>query len=190
MAIQPKMAHWVFGYGSLMWRPGFDYVERQPARLHGYHRAFCVYSHVHRGTPDRPGLVLGLDRGGSCKGVAFRIADRDWPHVVRYLSEREQVTAVYVDVRVPVRLLDGGGREPVTALTYIADRQHYQYAGVLDTEHQARIVLGGRGRSGPNEEYLERTVAHLEELGIHDPKLTAVRDRVRTLMPAAQAHLE
>src|SRR5436305_15171687 len=85
---------WVFGYGSLMWRPGFEFVERVPARLIGEHRALCVYSFVHRGTPEKPGLVLGLDRGGACRGVAFRVAAEHRASSVGYLREREQVTSV------------------------------------------------------------------------------------------------
>ncbi len=172
--------HWIFGYGSLMWRPGFEYAERQEARLHGYHRAFCVYSHVHRGTPERPGLVLGLDRGGSCRGVAFRVTPEVWPAAYRYLQEREQVTAVYRDVFTPVRLLESGTTAPA-ALTFVVDRTHHQYAGMLSIEAQAEIVAGAVGRSGANPDYLDRTVDHLDEMGIHDASLRAVRARVRAM---------
>ncbi len=175
--------YWVFGYGSLMWRPGFDHLEAVPARLFGYHRAFCVYSHVHRGTPERPGLVLGLDRGGSCRGMAFRVAPQDWSAVTDYLREREQVTAVYQDIAAAVALSDPARPPRLRALTFIADRTHHQYAGVLSVEAQADLVLSGHGRSGPNVEYLERTLAHLEELGVHDANLTAVQARVRALRP-------
>src|SRR3954468_20431888 len=107
---------WVFAYGSLMWRPGFSYVERTPARLIGYHRALCVLSHVHRGTPERPGLVLGLDRGGRCHGVAFRVAASEAAATLAYLREREQVTSVYIERGLPVRLRDGG---EIRALAYV-----------------------------------------------------------------------
>ena len=119
---------WVFGYGSLMWRPGFPFVESGPGRLRGYHRSLCVLSHVHRGTPERPGLVLGLDRGGSCRGMAFRVAGPDAASTLAYLREREQVTAVYVE-RVLGVTLDDGRR--IAAVTYLVDRRHPQYAGRL-----------------------------------------------------------
>src|SRR3982750_2174414 len=118
---------WVFGYGSLIWRPGFDHLERQPARLIGAHRALCVLSHVHRGTPERPGLVLGLDRGGTCRGIAYRTAAKDRDATIAYLREREQVTAVYREPMRPV-LLDGDPRRRVQALCFVVDRSHPQYA--------------------------------------------------------------
>ncbi|MEP5262201.1 MAG: gamma-glutamylcyclotransferase, partial [Nitratireductor sp.] len=121
---------WVFGYGSLMWRPGFEYEERRAALLRGYHRAFCVYSHVHRGTPEKPGLVFGLDAGGSCRGVAFRVEGARAADVKRYLQAREQVTLVYRDVVKPVELVDDGLR--VEALCFVVDRAHEQYAGRID----------------------------------------------------------
>ena len=122
---------WVFGYGSLMWRPGFDFVERVDARLIGAHRALCVYSFVHRGTPERPGLVLGLDRGGACRGIAFRVAAAKRAETVAYLRAREQVTMVYREFVRPVRLKTNPERA-VPALCYMVDRSHPQYAGRLD----------------------------------------------------------
>ncbi len=154
---------WIFGYGSLMWRPGFAFVERREARAFGYHRAFCVYSHVHRGTPDRPGLVLGLARGGSCRGMAFGVADSDWQDVLAYLRAREQATAVYLEREVSVTLNDG---TRVRATTYVADPAHHQYAGQLELEEQLRLVRQGVGQSGANPEYVESTVRHLEDMGI------------------------
>ncbi|MEN3975628.1 gamma-glutamylcyclotransferase [Emcibacter sp. SYSU 3D8] len=161
---------WVFGYGSLMWRPGFDYLEAQPARLHGFHRSFCVYSWHHRGTRQQPGLVLGLDRGGSCLGRAYRIAPENAGAVVDYLDEREMVTAVYRPVRHVVRL---PGRM-VAARAYVVDRGHPQYAGKLSLEEQARQIDGARGVSGVNIDYLASTVAHLDEMGISDGPLHRV----------------
>jgi cation transport protein ChaC len=161
---------WVFGYGSLMWRPGFAFAERRPARLAGHHRALCVYSHVHRGTPERPGLVLGLDRGGSCRGVAFRVAPGEEASTLAYLRERELVTNVYVEAERRVRLLDGGGDE-VTATCYLVDRAHGQYAGKLPRERQLAMVRGSRGRSGANPDYVIATHEHLLGLGIVDPVL-------------------
>jgi len=166
---------WVFGYGSLMWRPGFAHVETQRARLHGYRRALCVTSHVHRGTPERPGLVLGLDRGGSCLGLAFRVPGDLRDEVVGYLRARELVTLVYVERLLPVRL-DGGGTVP--ALTYVVDRGHEQYAGALDVDEAARRVSGAVGMSGANEEYVLNTVAHLKALGIRDHWLDGVAEKL------------
>ncbi|MGB3021198.1 MAG: gamma-glutamylcyclotransferase, partial [Methyloceanibacter sp.] len=137
---------WVFGYGSLMWRPGFPFSETAPALLKGAHRALCVYSIVHRGTHAEPGLVLGLDRGGACRGVAFRVAAGAEAETVAYLREREQVTDVYVEARRPVRLLDGSGRA-MRALCYLVDRHHDQYAGRLSLEAQIRIIQSGKGQA-------------------------------------------
>jgi cation transport protein ChaC len=162
---------WVFGYGSLMWRPGFAHVETARARLHGFRRSLCVYSWVHRGTERRPGLVLGLDRGGSCIGMAFRVPNELREEVLAYLRERELVTNVYLERFVPVRLENGHG---VIALCYVVDRAHTQYAGSLTVEEAAGIVSGGVGQSGRNEDYLFNTVDHLQALGIRDHWLEGV----------------
>ena len=166
---------WVFGYGSLIWRPGFPYVERRIARLVGAHRALCVYSWVHRGTESEPGLVLGLDRGGTCRGVAFRVAPEDWEGVVAYLRAREQVTSVYLERVRPVRFDDGTA---ATALAYLVDRAHPQYAGKLDEETQFRLVSGARGQSGENRDYVLNTAAHLAELGMPDAALERLARRL------------
>ena len=152
---------WVFGYGSLMWRPGFDYVERVDARLIGAHRALCVYSFVHRGTPERPGLVLGLDRGGACRGIAFRVAAAKRAETVAYLRAREQVTMVYREFVRPVRLKTSPERV-VPALCYMVDRSHPQYAGRLTLDQQVHHVRQGHGQSGNNRDYVIATVAALE----------------------------
>jgi glutathione-specific gamma-glutamylcyclotransferase len=162
---------WVFGYGSLMWRPGFPYLERRHARIHGYHRALCVFSHVHRGTPEKPGLVLGLDRGGRCHGVAFRVAPGEMEATVAYLREREQVTSVYVERHVPARLDDG---RDVQALAYVVDRRHPQYAGRLPPEDLYRLVKQGIGQSGANPDYVRSTYAHLQDMGVADPILARI----------------
>ncbi|MBF9232780.1 gamma-glutamylcyclotransferase [Microvirga alba] len=159
---------WVFGYGSLMWRPGFPFVESRHAQLSGYHRSLCVFSHVHRGTPDNPGLVLGLDRGGRCHGVAFRVVKEEAESTVHYLREREQVTAVYLERRLPVRLDDG---RAVTALAYVADRKHEQYAGRLSFDAVLALVRQGHGVSGPNPDYVRSTHEHLLGMGVVDPLL-------------------
>src|ERR1700753_2211982 len=144
---------WVFGHGSLMWKPGFSFVERVPARLIGEHRALCVYSFVHRGTPEKPGLVLGLDRGGACRGVAFRVAEKNAKATVAYLRAREQVTSVYREVKRSVWLEDDA-RQRISALAYVVDRGHVQYAGRLTLADQLRYVKQGFGRSGNNRDYV------------------------------------
>ncbi len=166
---------WVFGYGSLIWRPGFAHVETRRARLHGYRRALCVYSHVHRGTPQRPGLVLGLDHGGSCIGLAFRVPGELRDEVVGYLRARELVTNVYLERVLKVHIDDGA---PVEAVTYVVDRHHEQYAGVLDAAEAARVVSGAVGQSGNNEDYVSNTLRHLEALGIRDHWLEDVGRRM------------
>ena len=163
--LQGQGEFWVFGYGSLMWRPGFPFEERQGARLKGFHRSLCVYSHVHRGTPDMPGLVLGLDRGGSCRGVAFRVGAAHQAETVAYLREREQVTSVYLE-RVVTVTLDEGRR--VRALCYVADRSHAQYAGRLSQAELLRLVRQGRGISGANPDYVCQTHALLMDMGVRD----------------------
>ena len=161
---------WVFGYGSLMWRPGFDYLEKVPARLIGEHRALCVYSFDHRGTPERPGLVLGLDRGGACRGIAYRVAASLRGDTIAYLRGREQTTKVYREVMRSV-WLDNEPRERVSALTYVADRGHVQYAGRLPLAEQLRIVQRGHGRSGNNRDYVLSTVKAIEAEGFRDAPL-------------------
>ena len=167
---------WIFGYGSLMWDPGFPWAERHPALVRGYHRAFCIWSHKYRGTPERPGLVLGLDLGGSCRGMAYRVRDRDVAAVMAYLHEREMLHYVYLQGRLRAHLPDG--RE-VRAHAYIADRSHDRYAGRLDPGEAARIIAAGRGERGSNRRYLENTVDHLDELGVPDGPL----HRIRELLP-------
>src|SRR3954449_6587268 len=161
---------WVFGYGSLMWKPGFEFVEQVPARLIGEHRALCVYSFVHRGTPEKPGLVLGLDRGGACRGVAFRVAEKNSAATIANLREREQVTSVYREVKRSV-WLENEARQRVSALVYVVDRGHVQYAGRLSLAEQLRHVLQGHGQSGVNRDYVLATVKAIEAAGFRDAPL-------------------
>jgi glutathione-specific gamma-glutamylcyclotransferase len=167
---------WVFGYGSLMWRPGFSFLEQRQGLVRGWSRHLCVYSHIYRGTPERPGLVLGLDRGGSCHGVAFRIAPSQWPATLGYLRERELVTAVYLerDVR-----LDFGAGASATALTYVADRRHAQYAGRLERSRLLELVGDSHGQAGANAEYVLNTQEHLAALAIHDCELEWLAGELR-----------
>ena len=161
---------WVFGYGSLMWRPGFQFAEQAPARLKGAHRALCVYSVVHRGTEADPGLVLGLDKGGACTGIAFRVAPGVEDETVAYLRAREQVTSVYREVMRSV-WLENDARQRVSALAYVVDRGHVQYAGRLSLAEQLRHVLQGHGQSGVNRDYVVATVKAIEAEGFRDAPL-------------------
>jgi cation transport protein ChaC len=158
---------WVFGYGSLMWQPEFPFEERALATIHGYHRSFCVYSHIWRGTREKPGLVLGLDNGGSCRGVAYRVRADQAATTVEYLIRREMVTRVYIPRWVTARI----GTRVVRAHTYTAAHNHVQYAGKLSDETALRHILQGHGRGGANTEYLKNTVGRLEALGIVDGPL-------------------
>ncbi len=166
---------WVFAYGSLMWRPGFEFLESVTAHLPGARRSLCVWSWVHRGTREHPGLVLGLDRGGSCRGVAYRVAADKRDGVLAYLRERELVTDVYREVFRPVRL-DRPDRPVVRALAYVVDSQHRQYAGRLPPETIFRHVSNSHGRSGANADYVVNTVRHLRSLGFRDPVLEKVAE--------------
>jgi cation transport protein ChaC len=173
--MNPDPAHadddlWVFAYGSLMWRPDFAFLERLEARLLGAHRALCVYSFVHRGTPERPGLVLGLDQGGACRGIAYRVSSQKRRETIAYLRAREQVTSVYREVVRPIWLQ----REPpqrISALCYIVDRGHAQYAGRLSIEQKLHHVRQGHGHSGANRDYVLATVSALEQLGYREGEL-------------------
>ena len=169
-------ASWVFGYGSLMWNPGFPFIEQQPAQLYGFHRSFCMYSQHHRGTPETPGLVLGLDVGGHCPGVAFRVAPKHWPLIYTYLNERELVgDYAYVPKVVEVILTTG----PVAAFTYVANPDHQNYAGALPIDTAVAIILRASGIGGRNQDYLIELVRKLESLGHHDPHLHTLLERVK-----------
>jgi cation transport protein ChaC len=169
---------WVFGYGSLMWRPGFEFVERVPARLIGLHRALCVYSFVHRGTPERPGLVLGLDRGGMCRGIAFRVPARLRQKTIDYLRAREQVTTVYLETVRRIELEEKAKRQ-VRALCFIVDRSHVQYAGRLTLAECVHYVRQGHGSSGHNRDYVLETVTALEQLGYRETELHLIAERLK-----------
>jgi len=163
----PGEDFWVFGYGSLMWHPGFPHLEVRSGRLYGYHRHFCVYSHVYRGTPQRPGLVLGLDRGGSCAGLAYRVPAAEATETMDYLYEREMITGVYLPRWARVGTAEG----PVQAATFVVDTRHEQYTGHLPPERIVDLILQGTGQNGRCVEYLENTVRHLHALGLRDQPL-------------------
>jgi cation transport protein ChaC len=166
---------WVFGYGSLMWKPGFATPETKPARLQGWHRALCIYSEHYRGTPNKPGLILGLLPGGSCRGLAHRLPRAGYAAVRRYLWTREiDNDGVYEEAIRPVHLADG---RVVSALVYLADRRHRQFAGKLAAATAVKLVRQGRGATGSNLAYVRNTVAHLRELGLQDRALEALAGR-------------
>ena len=169
---------WVFGYGSLMWRPGFPWLERVRAMTHGRRRAFCIYSVHHRGVPGAPGLVLGLAPGGSVRGVAFKVAEADWPATYAYLREREQATETYVEAIAEIRLADG---RRVRALVFVSDMTHPQWAGSLDLDSQARLIAGSEGLSGRNIDYLRDLVSHLREEGLADRQMELLLRKVEVL---------
>ena len=179
-APDPGSDLWVFGYGSLMWRPDFAFAERLPARMAGWHRSLCVYSRLYRGTAERPGLVLGLDRGGSCRGVAYRVAAVDAATTLAYLRERELVHYVYRELVRPACLADG---RTVPALVYVADPRHVQYAGRLDPDERLAMVAAGAGISGTNRDYVLNTLTHLEALGVHDPELSWLAAHLPSVTP-------
>jgi glutathione-specific gamma-glutamylcyclotransferase len=177
---------WVFAYGSLMWRPDFPFLERVEARLLGAHRSLCVFSFVHRGTAERPGLVLGLDRGGACRGIAYRVSAHARAETIHYLRKREQVTSVYREVVRPVRLRSQTDRR-VPALCYIVDRGHPQYAGRLSLDRQLHLVRQGHGLSGANRDYVIATVAALEQLGYRETELHRLAQLLRAQMSEIKA---
>jgi cation transport protein ChaC len=162
---------YVFGYGSLIWKPGFPYLRAEKALLRGAHRSLSVYSHRHRGTAEKPGLVFGLSRGGSCLGVAFEVAAENWPGVFDYLQEREQDRGVYREVWRDVTLDDGN---MVRALAYLVNENHPQFAGHLSVADQVKLVRDGTGESGRNTEYVRNTAQHLLALGIRDKALMEI----------------
>jgi len=172
---------WVFGYGSLLWKPGFPVAEQRLARLDGWHRSFCMRSIHHRGTEENPGLVLALDAMPSavCHGVALKTEPGTEDATLAYLRERELISSAYFEIEVEVALEQGSGS--LTTLAYVIDPDHVQYCGGLPLEDQARIIAQARGGMGPNDEYLFNTVDHLAQLGIADPDLAWLASRVRAL---------
>lgn len=168
---------WVFGYGSLMWRPDFPYLEAKPATLDGYHRSFCVYSRYWRGTPERPGLVLGLTPGGICPGLVFRVAEDKRQAVVAYLDERELGSYAYVAKYLPVIV----GDRQIRAYGFVADEAHCHYAGDMALDVAARIIMEAQGVAGLNRDYLINTIRELESHGFVEPDLHALLRTVEEL---------
>lgn len=171
---------WIFGYGSLMWHPEFDYAERMVATLSGYSRGFTMRSIHHRGTAAHPGLVLALDaeNGAACDGLAFRVTPGTEDATMVHLRERELVSYAYKEMQLPIMLTNGRN---VQAVTYVIDRDHVQYTGALMLEDQAQIIAHAVGGRGPNRDYLMNTHANLQELGIEDGDITWLAKRIQTL---------
>jgi glutathione-specific gamma-glutamylcyclotransferase len=161
---------WLFAYGSLMWSPGFDAAERRRARLYGYHRRFCLYSRDYRGTPEQPGLVLGLDRGGSCQGIAYRLPAERAAEIFDRVWAREMTGAVYEMRLVRVATAEG----PIGAHACIVRRQSQDYTGRLSPEAAAQLLAHAKGGRGTGRDYLANTLRHLEELGIRDRLLRRI----------------
>lgn len=164
----PKSGLWIFGYGSLMWNPGFRHIRAEPARLFGYHRRLCLWSIRYRGTPESPGLVVGLAPGGSCRGMAFRLDDTEQDAALEYLYQREMSGFAY---RPAIRLIQLDDRTHVRALTFLSRPDHCQYAPRMSTGKIASIIKRASGPMGSNEEYLMNTIGHLERLGMQDTEL-------------------
>jgi cation transport protein ChaC len=174
------MTMWVFGYGSLLWNPGFEVAEEVIGQLDGYARSFCMRSIHHRGTDEHPGLVLALDQSAevSCQGVALAVAAGHETKTLEYLRERELISSAYLEKNLDVTLVDG---RKITAVTYVIDETHDQYCGELALEEQAQIIATAVGGRGPNTEYLYNTATHLTQIGLHDPDLEWLTQRVRHL---------
>ncbi|CUJ85504.1 gamma-glutamylcyclotransferase [Shimia thalassica] len=173
------MTMWVFGYGSLLWNPGFEFEEKRIASLPGWHRSFCMRSIHHRGTVEQPGLVLALDAmaEAQCQGLALSVAPHRQAETLEYLRERELVSSAYLEKTLDITLSDG---RRVEAVTYVIDPHHVQYCH-LDLEEQAQIIATAVGGRGPNTDYLHNTASHLIELGIQDEELDWLSARVREL---------
>ena len=174
----PRGDLWIFGYGSLMWAPDFSHAERKSGRVHGYHRALCILSSRYRGTPERPGLVMGLCRGGSCWGMAFRAPASRAKEVLDTLWKREMLNNVYLPTFVSVTLQ---GARRIKALAFVADTAHRQFVRELDVDGRARLVAQGVGQRGPCMDYIRNTLEHMRELGVQDPHLSRIFDAALNL---------
>ena len=183
IAALPERDLWIFGYGSLMWSPGFAYSAKEVARVHGYHRALCILSTRYRGTKRRPGLVVGLCRGGSCWGMAFRVRAGQVRRTLDGLWSREMTRRVYEPRFVPASL---GGRRTVRALAFVADTEHPAYVRELDLHGRARLVAQGIGQRGPCVDYIRNTLDHMHEVGVRDPHLERVLQAALALREAAK----
>jgi cation transport protein ChaC len=174
----PGEEAWIFAYGSLMWNPALEYAESLPCSVEGWHRSFCFWTPLGRGTPELPGLMLALERGGQCEGIAYRLAPDQVESELAILWNREMLAGVYRPQWVPTRLRDG---RTVTAVTFEVDPGHCQYCGDLPIEKQAHHLAFAEGRRGASRDYLANTAAHARALGIHDPYIEDMVARVAIL---------
>jgi cation transport protein ChaC len=179
----PRGDLWIFGYGSLMWAPGFRAAEQKTGLVRGYHRAMCILSSRYRGTPEKPGLVMGLCRGGSCWGIAFRVPAARVPRVMRALWKREMLNNVYVPTMVQVAI---GPKRRIRALAFVADATHRQFVRELDLHGRARLVAQGIGERGRCVDYIRNTLEHMLALGVNDPHLARILDAAAGLTPDKQ----
>jgi glutathione-specific gamma-glutamylcyclotransferase len=171
---------WVFAYGSLIWNPVVDHVERRAGTINGFHRRFCLWAPLGRGTPKQPSLTLGLDRGGRCRGVAFRIEAARAREELLLLWRREMLTGAYVPRWIDVAT----ATQPVRAVTFVINRGHRGYAGRLPEADVVTCLAMARGFLGTSAEYLDHTIAALAEFGIDDPGLRRLQRRVKAFVPA------
>lgn len=189
---KPSEEVWVFAYGSLMWNPALEFTEALPGKVEGWRRSFCFWTPLGRGTPELPGLMLALEGGGSCEGIAYRLAPDQVRSELAILWNREMLSGVYQARWVPTRLRDG---RIVTAVTFVVDTAHCQYCGDLSMERAAHHIAFAEGRRGACRDYLISTAEHARSLGIHDPYLEELMQRVAGLrgghvVPSVQASAE
>ena len=170
---------WLFGYGSLIWNPAFHFTDRLVGRIFGWHRRFCLWTHLGRGCPEQPGLVLGLERGGSCQGVAFHIAPEAAEEELAIVWRREMISGAYVPRWVDVHIAVGR----VPAIAFVINHAHERYASFLSDDEIASAIATARGFLGPCADSLVKTVDHLAELGIHDRPLERLRQQVLAYRP-------
>ena len=165
---------WLFGYGSLIWNPAFHFAEQRKGRIHGWHRRFCLWTPLGRGSPDRPGLVLGLERGGACTGMAFRLAADQVASELDIVWRREMLSGAYRPRWVRVQSAEG----PIDAIAFTIDPANPRYAGRLDEDEIVDVVATAVGRLGPCTDYLFKTALALKELGLEDRVLNRLKARV------------
>jgi cation transport protein ChaC len=182
-SVRPGEDVWVFGYGSLVWNPLIRFAEKRVALVRGYHRRYCFWVRLGRGSPEEPGLMLGLDRGGSCKGVGFRVPAADVEAELRLVWMREMLSGVYRPRWMAAQTAGG----PIRAVAFVVNRAHPLYCGTVSLETAARHLARARGRLGSCREYLENTVAHLAELGVRDSYLTRIHRLVQAIPEPPEA---
>ena len=170
---------WLFAYGSLIWSPMIEFIEKRKVRLFGYHRKFCMWTKLGRGSPDHPGLILALEPGGSTKGIAFRISRKNVEKELKLVWDREMIGGSYVPRVVKLQMIDDNKTEYVDAIAFIMNRDHENYTGKLTIEEEVNAIHGAKGPLGKCEDYLFNTVKHLDELGLSDNKLLNLANRIR-----------